>query len=421
MKKYQILLIIGTLTIGFILSFQINRSIVNNNINQGNKIIANDIELRSSGWVNFTYSPLDSEAFINIIPLGALFPPIHTYPIDHVYYELNNTHNISRNVYAPAAGTIFYIQYYHVSDENGTYDDYSLGIRHTSTFISHFMHIANLSGPLSGFVGHLALDQKTMINVPVSAGEVFATTWIHAAQINLDWTLENHQNPLPFIHPETYWSGTAYCDCPCYFLNGTLYDEARAKCKRTDAPWGGEICYDVPDTISGNWFLENLTFPDPTGNKRALSFAYHWYNSSQMLVSLGNNVTGVCEPSIYNTSGPDWSNITAENGTVTYHLVRNTGVLENYTLIAQIVGHERLKVETFEGHLASPSFTENATYYNRIAATGGSYDFPYELIAMILIMTFSGESFPYLVVLIGSISAAGLAIVLIIYFKKRKN
>jgi len=71
---------------------------------------------------------------------------------------------------------------------------------------------------------------------------------------------------------------------------------------------------------------------------------------------------------VFNATGPDPMNVSAENGTVTYLLVGDYPDEINgtkYTLIARVVGDEKIRVEAFEGHQEGKNFTENAKFYTR--------------------------------------------------------
>ncbi|TXT62576.1 MAG: hypothetical protein BAJALOKI1v1_900006 [Promethearchaeota archaeon] len=380
-------------------------------------------KILSSESIEFV-SPLDNESFIEILPLGELTPPIHTFPTDHIYYILNDSEGETWNVYAPASGTVFWLYFQQVSDENGTYDDYSIGIRHSSSYISYFYHVANLSGPLSQYSGTMADDSEVFINKPVSKGQIIAKAWVHGSQTNLDWGLENHEIDLPWIHPETYWSGTAYCDCPLYYLTGSNLTDAKAKIKRlnveTDPNWGGEICFDQANTISGNWFSENKSregYTIYTLHQKEIALVYNNFNASQMVVSIGSNATGACECGVYNATGPRWNTTTMESGLTSYNLtVRQNELIKNYTMLVQLVEPERLKVETFEGHLSNPVFTENATYYDKYAWW---YNEDYIAEIMLLLTILSQEqkesSFPmYIFFLIGGCGAIGVILTIIV-------
>jgi len=54
---------------------------------------------------NFTFTciPLEYDAYYEIIPLGNINPPCHTFPTDHVYFVLNDD---VHSVRAPGNGVI---------------------------------------------------------------------------------------------------------------------------------------------------------------------------------------------------------------------------------------------------------------------------------------------------------------------------
>ncbi|MHA1210622.1 MAG: hypothetical protein ACTSRF_15555 [Candidatus Freyarchaeota archaeon] len=73
-------------------------------------------------------------------------------------------------------------------------------------------------------------------------------------------------------------------------------------------------------------------------------------------------------------------NVSAENGTVTYLLVGDYPDEINgtkYTLIARVVGDEKIRVEAFEGHQEGKNFTENAKFYTRTGPLSHTLSSPF--------------------------------------------
>jgi len=149
------------------------------------------------------------------------------------------------------------------------------------------------------------------------------------------------------------------------YLEESLREQAYQKVNRVGEPRSGKIDYDILGRLSGNWFYEEA---DPGEQSSQLAFVYYVYNASQIVVSIGGEYLHPLKVGLYFATGPDFGEVSAESGAVTYHLV---GSDNNYTLIVQVVGDEKIKVEAFEGHQNGLSFTDKAkaNFYTRT----GSY------------------------------------------------
>ena len=323
-----------------------------------------------SAPVTFTCIPLESNAYSEIIPLGNLNPPGHTFPSEFINFVLiNETGSEIYDVRAPAAGVITGIKYNPYTVGNVEYDDYDVRITHTNTFESIFYHLSDLNESILDKAGDLMPNSQEWVPVslPVEAGEVFGKAKVRPGEYTLAWLVVNWEGPPKFIHPETYPPRTAYAVCPLDYLTDSLKNEAFQKVKRTDEPRGGKIDFDMLGRLSGNWFLEGGE-PCVWNYNNHLAIVYHWINASQIVVSIGGTVLSPLPVGVFNATGPDPMNVSAENGTVTYLLVGDYPDEINgtkYTLIARVVGDEKIRVEAFEGHQEGKNFTENAKFYTR--------------------------------------------------------
>ncbi|MEM2958096.1 MAG: hypothetical protein QW261_07395 [Candidatus Jordarchaeaceae archaeon] len=320
-------------------------------------------QITSLGKFTFTHMPLDDDAYDYIRPLGNLNPPGHTFPTDHIYFGLKNG---TYNVYAPARGVITQINNW--TREGGAYQDYSIHIKHSLTFKSYFHHVSGLADWILEKVGEVT--EFTPVFIPVEAGQVIG--W--AAQqpggsVCLDWGAIDDKVTLSFIHPETYTWGdvNVHTVCPLDYLEESLKESAYQKVFRVGEPRGGKIDYDLLGRASGNWFLEGSQ-SGIWNNSALLALVYYVHNASQMVVSVGGNVLAPLPIGVFNATGPDFREVSAESGKTIYHLVGeypDSVRGQNYTLAVQVVGDERIRVEAFAGHQEEVNFTENAVFYCR--------------------------------------------------------
>ncbi len=310
----------------------------------------------------FNCIPLEDDAYYEIIPLGNLNPPGHTFPSDHVYFVLNDG---VYDVRAPADGFIIHVRNCTFNKE-GPYQDYSIYIIHTNTIKSYFHHLSGLADWIVKKTGEIEVGSEVNVNIPVKAGDVIGIAKKQpGGSVCLDWGAVDYDVTLSFIHPEIY-SDTAHAVCPLDYLNEDLREKAYLKVNRVGEPRGGKIDYDILGRLSGNWFLEGV-YPWWYWSTH-LAFVYYVYNASQMVVSVGGDLLSPLTVGVYNATGPDFREVSAESGVVTYHLVGyypDSVRGKNYTLIVQVVDDEKIRVESFEGHQDGLSFTNKSLFYTR--------------------------------------------------------
>ncbi|MBS7250835.1 MAG: hypothetical protein KIH08_09665 [Candidatus Freyarchaeota archaeon] len=373
-------------------------------------------QIASLEKVTFTHMPLDDEAYDYIRPLGNLNPPYHTFPTDHIYFGLKNE---TYNIYAPAKGIITQINNW-TAERGGAYQDYSLQIKHSLTFKSYFHHMSGLADWILEKVGEVT--EFTPVFIPVEAGQVIG--WAEkqpGGSQCLDWGAIDDKITLSFIHPETYFRGVVHGDvnvhavCPLDYLEESLREKAYQKVIRLDEPRGGKIDYDLLGRASGNWFLEG----SPSGiwnNSALLALVYHVHNASQMVVSVGGNVLAPLPIGVFNATGPDFRGVSAESGKTIYHLVGDFPESvkgQNYTLVVQVVGDERIRVEAFTGHQGEVNFTENAVFYCRTGPYAPLY-FERLITLSLAILNQHSTSFKAALIVLGA--AGGVAVLLALTF-----
>jgi len=371
----------------------------------------------SQGKFTFTHIPLEDDAYDSIVPLGNLNPPSHTFPTDHIYFVLKDgTHD----VVAPANGAIICI--WNKTREGETYQDYFLLIRHTPTIYSTLDHIVGLAdwilekaGKITGF---------TQVNIPVEAGQVVGRAEKQPERAWFDWGAMDYDVTLNFIHPETYgYEVSVHAVCPLDYLEESLREEAYQKVNRVGEPRSGKIDYDLPGRLSGNWFLEGSQ-PGVWNYSTQLALVYYVYNASQMVVSVGGDVLAPLPIGVFNATGPDFTEVSIESGKVIYHLVGiypETVRDKDYTLVVQVVGDERIKVEAFEGHQEEVNFTDKAVFYNRIGPFGSPNSQIIIILGLAILNQLSASSEQTVLLIFGIVGGAAAVFITTIILKPYKK
>jgi hypothetical protein len=312
------------------------------------------------GPVTYSVSPLSLDAFSNIMPLGNLNPPSHTFPSNHIYFVLNPG---VWEIRAPADGIISGLR-------SETSNDYNIYIAHTSTFETQFRHVEKLADWILNQTGQLEpageMDEPQItVNIPVKAGDVIATTEIHSSGGHTQHCVDMYATNLEvyltgFIHPEHQPLDENHRVSALDYFEKSIQESLYNKVKRTAEPRGGKFDFDQPGRLVGDWL---------TGEKwewaGQLAFVYDVDDPTQVRITVGGTLaTGVGVFSIDNDA-PDPATISTASGLVVYHL---QGVWENlgtYTLLVKMLDDERIEVEAFPGSLYDAQFTAAAVIYNR--------------------------------------------------------
>jgi len=343
--------------------------------------------------IMFDYAPFDLNNVVFIEPLGAMIGN-HVTPIDHQYYMaldhmLQDQAVIMVDVYSPASGTVTQIQ--HMTslpgDDTAVIDDYRIGIEHTSTISSIYIHLDTLSAKIAAVAP--PPGEYASVSVAVGAGE---TIGYYSGTIDYNVVDENIVL-TGFVNPDSYQaeSWKIHTPDPFDYFNEPIKSQLIEKCLRTAQPVGGKIDYDIDGRLIGSWFKENTNGYaglDPANYWVGhLSVVYHNVDPEHIIVSLGSYNNQPRQFGVKNNS-PDPADVSVDTGQVLYELVdydyydgdvrwdreslvkglklRNSDFVQGVVLF-QLLEDRRLKVEIFPYMTAAGvgTFTQNAMIYVR--------------------------------------------------------
>lgn len=283
----------------------------------------------------------------NITPLGAVNPEGgHIFPIDHIYVYFNDT-STAHDIYAPAAGTITYIQ-----DESG---EYGVSIKFTDS--------------LKCTIGHMTKIEPGLTTGPVNAGQKLGANepWLIG---NTELYVTDYGSKTNFITPDRYSMNgetTRYCRSPLKYYNDPLSAQLYAKVNRVGEPKDGRVDYDISGKLIGNWFIEGKNINNSTASEQ-LAFIYDVFFSTVMDISSGN---GFGMTGLYNvqSGAASFETVSQATGKVSYKLLSiNSGDLgqQKGLMIVELIGENKVRVEVFAGSTESTAdFTSNAKIYDR--------------------------------------------------------
>ncbi len=303
---------------------------------------------RPTGSFGFRASPIDP-AFIEFIaPLGNLNPPGHTLPTDHIYlyHRLNNPSAPPRVVVAPADGTVQY------NIDNGAGSDRKLGI------VAAF--------PYSYYLDHVVPDAAIQQGSMLKAGQRIGMTGT-SLSFGLDLGVMSDAIAVPFVNPGRYTDQSLHGDAPLKYFDEPIRSQLYALVRRSSGDRDGTFNYDIPGTLSGNWFAETLAVADTQNNNNGslhLSFAYDNFDPGTLRISSGGALGFSGTPTIV-AGTPEPRDVTPATGKVVYHVLYTGEALARGVLLVQMLDVSRIRIEYLDGDRATAEFTASARTYVR--------------------------------------------------------
>ncbi|MFC2036242.1 M23 family metallopeptidase [Chloroflexota bacterium] len=352
----------------------------------------------SKELVRLIASPANPSDIAHIFPMG-LMSGAHITPVDHQYYFWNDL-NVPLEkypVYSPADGYVINVQFLD--------NDYIVFIEHSSYVQTEFIHLEKLVGPLTHIDGKVSWGKPVNVRVPVKAGEMIA---LDGGTNGFDFSVHDYSVTLTgFVNPDSYtvepWK-IHTVDPYAYFIEPVL-SQLLDKNVRQIEPLGGEIDYDIPGRLIGNWFVEDtngyaglIQSADPIKPDQQIGYwnthlaiAPDPVDPTTIIVSLGLFDGKTAQLAVKDIN-PDPENVSAETGLVKYELMDWSyvygkdqeawqGITRKFendikvriydhvrgVVLFQLLDEEHLKMEAFPGMTAAEvsSFTENAKIYVR--------------------------------------------------------
>lgn len=272
-------------------------------------------------------SLVDQSAIRWITPLGALNPPSHTLPTDHIYFYFASGSSTVQPpaaqlpVYAPGDGTVTWML-------GGPGVDSKIIVRQTSTF--------------SYYVIHMLLGNNIGVGTVLTAGQQIGVT---GQVFAVDLGVINDTLTIGFVNPSRYTDGEMlHTDAPLKYYTEPLRSQLYGKVQRLGAEKDGTIDYDKAGTLAGNWYSQFGNSP--------MSFAYDTYDPSVPMISTG---VGTYQ-GVYGISAADPlpRNVTVASGRVLYALYathsgpdRPIGTGGEFWMLVQMTDDTHLKAEIF--------------------------------------------------------------------------
>ena len=321
----------------------------------------NPYGLTASGPGVLSVTPLDTSTLIAATPLGALAPPGHVLPTDHIYLyfvdpwngqqQLNDCR--ARPVRAAGRGVITFVL---VTETTG---DTKVDIQMTRTF--HY------------YYDHVLLRAGIAVGSHVNAGDTIATTTGRCPSMDLG-VYDMDVVPPGLLNVNRYSGGTLHAVSPYKYFSEPLRTWLYARVRLLEgvpANKDGRTDWGVRGHLSGDWFHSSLAndssnvIMGPAGWPKSMSFAYDWFASTRPRISIGGTITTAGVLGV-GASDPDFSAVSTGSGIVAYQGTPTLGLIQPGWMLVQMLADDRIRVEYFAGATVRPTaFTGAAQEYVR--------------------------------------------------------
>lgn len=342
--------------------------------------------------VTFGSPPMPMENIINVAPYG-LMVGAHVIPSDHRGYHFGPQQPTPQyNVLAVADGEIVQITVRTVSVDSGraSSPQYHVNVRHSCSIVTQYDLLDEIEPSIAAQMDAMRAGKT----VPVKEGQVLGREGASSQGVDL-WVADLRTLAPGYALPQHYEAEAwrLYAIEPYTLFREPLRSQLQAKSIRRAEPLGGKADYDIDGRLIGGWFVENTNgyggLQQSGFFKTHLAVTTHAYDPSGVMVSFGD-FGGQARQFAVTGNAPHPAEVTVASGLVKYelrfggYLHKQTGRTWNYvepfddfevrpfrevqgTVLLQMVGERRLKVESFPGKSASEvqGFTAAAVFYER--------------------------------------------------------
>ena len=243
----------------------------------------------------YTVPIVDVDEINSITPLGNLNPPEHTTPTNHMYIDVGAG---GATLKAPGDIVLTSISSSYNAQRGTT--DYSIDFSLCKDLHGYFLHIKTLVPELEGLLSEKNCEVYgdggkfkncwSRIEKDLKAGDIIGTVG-NSQQGNFDFGTYDLRERGNFVNPDRYGDKTPYIVCPLDYYAGVVKDQLKNKLERSTDPICGQIDYDIPGTLQGNWFFGDAREDTPGDWDKNLVFAYSNYDPSVAVISIGGVFT----------------------------------------------------------------------------------------------------------------------------------
>ena len=326
----------------------------------------------------FSVSPVAAADFTGISPLGNLNPPSHTFPTDHVYFEIRRGGDATASVPVVSPGHVWITrisrtEYTNVPDH---LNDYKIYFQPCKSVRGYFDHVRTLSPRVLSSLGSISKNAcedypvgtgrakqcSKKVWIEVEAGEAIGTAGDGLRSLDVG-IQDARVAPIAWANPAHHrQSADGFDDlhvaCPLDYFVPATRAALDAKIEHDgDGPRCGTVAQDVPGTAAGDWFLDGAK---PFPEDQHLALVHENIESDTAVISLGTGLhTGAALlPFESVSSGPinrEFNEVTVDGFVYCYESERKAvGDRRPVLIFIQLVTKDRLRVEERTGDQCGP-------------------------------------------------------------------
>ncbi|HUT79800.1 MAG TPA: hypothetical protein VMZ29_01250 [Candidatus Bathyarchaeia archaeon] len=318
----------------------------------------------------FTSYPVDLDRLQNIVPLGNLNPPGHTYPTDHMYFFTDTMiYPDGFEIYAPGNITMTRISKITYNPPQGTTsEDYTIDFSVCKHVTGRFGHINNLSIALLDLTGEFGEEYGDQVESYEIDGRIF-TSYKKSITLNLlsgqllgragqgggyDFWLKDDRVELIWVNNDIS-RNFQHTVCPLDYFTDALKTNLVAKLggwMGLDPPgYCGRIDFDVPNTAQGIWTTVGYTGQNP--EEFGLALVYNNFNASMAAISIGNAGNSTWDSRVYDFSPRNSGNLNrnfsqvTNDGAIYYYLCNGFefGLIYTKAILIKMTGDRSLLLQ----------------------------------------------------------------------------
>ncbi len=323
----------------------------------------------------FTNYPIDLSKAYEVVPLGNLAPPGHTFPTEHSYTHISAGGTTTETIplYSPADVKLLLIAFGHGMTQDPV--DYTLYFALCKDVIGYYNHVKEISPELQNLMENKQCkfqgeSKATRCNIEVfeSIKSGSAIGKVGRLQGNYDFGLIDLRTTNVFANPSRYGTRSLHIQCPYDYYDISMKEKFFGLITRKDADRCGKVAQDIPGTLKGNWFYGNARADMGTDWDKYLAFVQDNKDPTISVISIGGVFTEASkiefQPTTTGFVNREFSQVTPDGNIYCYE--SGNDAYSTSKVIVQMTSAAEIKIEKQSGSCGSSnSFTSSYKTYNR--------------------------------------------------------
>ncbi|MDO8428224.1 MAG: hypothetical protein Q7S92_03355 [Candidatus Diapherotrites archaeon] len=324
----------------------------------------------------FTEPIVNLSNLMEIERLGAIGPPGHTTPTEHMYFHIFAGRTTTNTVPLLAPGEIYIYEISSGFDDLGQIQEYTIRFGVCKELLGYFNHVKGISDTIKN-ANETAPCRYSDQNLPNCTKDLFYKAnareeigRVGHMQGNFDFGVLDYATKNEFANPVRYGDDieglyrprSFYAQCPLDYYENSVKTQLYSKVIGTGEPKCGQIMQDILGTLQGNWFNGADSFSYNNWEKQ-LAFVNDNRDAAQNVISVGGTFKEASE----------WIFSPQNSGTINrkFSEVRADGQIYCYDqggtgkILVQMISDTELNIEYKTGSCTPAEAFQNPIKYNR--------------------------------------------------------